>query len=110
MCNRIVVPNLSMVSISNRPFTCEARSRILARPNWLYPTCKGINPRPLSRMSSWTWRFDYRVPDLLRWTLETYGDEQSVAYDGAWRPLWATIAAARRRSERHHGNEQQYCG
>src|SRR5258708_770275 len=31
---------------------------------------------------SWTWRFDYRVPDLLRWTLETYGDEQSVAYDG----------------------------
>jgi hypothetical protein len=31
---------------------------------------------------TWSWRFDYRVPDLLRWTLETYGDRQSVAYDG----------------------------
>src|SRR4051795_1179737 len=31
---------------------------------------------------SWRWRFDYRVPDSLRWTLETYGDQQSVSYDG----------------------------
>lgn len=30
----------------------------------------------------WAWRFDYRVPDLLRWTIETYGEEQSVAFDG----------------------------
>jgi hypothetical protein len=31
---------------------------------------------------SWAWRFDYRVPDSLRWTIETYGEEQSIAYDG----------------------------
>lgn len=31
---------------------------------------------------TWAWRFDYRVPDRLRWTIETYGEEQSVAYDG----------------------------
>ena len=46
----------------------------------------------LSRISSaqvvrgfpgdWAWRFDYRVPDLLRWTIETYGEEQSIAFDG----------------------------
>jgi len=30
----------------------------------------------------WRWRFDYTVPDLLRWTIETYGEEQSVAFDG----------------------------
>lgn len=30
----------------------------------------------------WAWRFDYRVPDRLRWTIETYGEEQSIAYDG----------------------------
>lgn len=30
----------------------------------------------------WAWRVDYRVPDRLRWTLETYGEEQSVAFDG----------------------------
>mgnify|MGYP001349783479 CR=1 FL=1 len=30
----------------------------------------------------WRWRFDYRVPDRLRWTIETYGEEQSVAFDG----------------------------
>lgn len=32
---------------------------------------------------TWRWRFDYRVPDRLRWTLETYGEEQSYAFDGA---------------------------
>lgn len=31
----------------------------------------------------WQWRFDYRVPDQLRWTLETYGEEQSFAFDGS---------------------------
>ncbi|MBY0274796.1 hypothetical protein K2Z84_05620 [Candidatus Binatia bacterium] len=31
---------------------------------------------------TWAWRFDYLVPDRLRWTIETYGEEQSVAYDG----------------------------
>lgn len=31
---------------------------------------------------AWQWRFDYRVPDRLRWTIETYGEEQSIAYDG----------------------------
>ena len=31
----------------------------------------------------WAWRFDYRVPDRLRWTIETYGEEQSIAYDGS---------------------------
>lgn len=31
----------------------------------------------------WSWRFDYAVPDRLRWTIETYGEEQSVAFDGA---------------------------
>lgn len=31
----------------------------------------------------WRWRFDYAVPDRLRWTIETYGEEQSVAFDGA---------------------------
>lgn len=31
---------------------------------------------------TWRWRIDYAVPDLLRWTLETYGDEQSYVYDG----------------------------
>lgn len=30
----------------------------------------------------WAWRFDYRTPDLLRWTLDTYGETQSVAFDG----------------------------
>jgi len=30
----------------------------------------------------WQWRFDYRVPDQLRWTLDTYGEEQSFAFDG----------------------------
>lgn len=30
----------------------------------------------------WAWRFDYRVPDRLRWTIETYGEEQSISYDG----------------------------
>lgn len=30
----------------------------------------------------WAWRFDYRVPDRLRWTIETYGEEQSIAFDG----------------------------
>jgi hypothetical protein len=30
----------------------------------------------------WTWRFDYRVPDQLRWTLDTYGEAQSVSFDG----------------------------
>jgi hypothetical protein len=30
----------------------------------------------------WAWRFDYRVPDLLRWTIETYGEQQSVSFDG----------------------------
>lgn len=30
----------------------------------------------------WAWRFDYRVPDLLRWTIETYGETQSVSFDG----------------------------
>lgn len=46
----------------------------------------------LSRVSSadvyrgfpgdWSWRFDYGVPDRLRWTIETYGEEQSVSFDG----------------------------
>lgn len=31
---------------------------------------------------TWAWRIDYRVPDRLRWTLETWGDEQTYAYDG----------------------------
>jgi hypothetical protein len=31
---------------------------------------------------TWNWRFDYRVPDALRWTIETYGEEQSVTFDG----------------------------
>ena len=31
---------------------------------------------------TWTWRFDYRVPDSLRWTIQTYGEEQSVSFDG----------------------------
>ena len=30
----------------------------------------------------WSWRFDYHVPDLLRWTLDTHGETQSVAFDG----------------------------
>jgi len=30
----------------------------------------------------WAWRFEYRVPDQLRWTIETYGEAQSVSYDG----------------------------
>ena len=30
----------------------------------------------------WAWRFDYRVPDQLRWTLDTYGETQSVSFDG----------------------------
>jgi len=32
---------------------------------------------------TWRWRIDYRTPDLLRWTLETWGEEQSFAYDGS---------------------------
>ena len=30
----------------------------------------------------WRWRFDYAAPDRLRWTIETYGEQQSVAFDG----------------------------
>lgn len=54
---------------------------------------RGGNLTTLSRESSadvyaglpgtWSWRFDYGVPDRLRWTIETYGEEQSIAYDGA---------------------------
>lgn len=32
---------------------------------------------------TWRWRVDYHTPDLLRWTLETYGEEQTFAWDGA---------------------------
>lgn len=32
---------------------------------------------------TWSWRVDYRTPDLLRWALETYGEEQTFAWDGA---------------------------
>jgi hypothetical protein len=31
---------------------------------------------------AWSWRLDYRVPDQLRWTIETYGEDQSIAFDG----------------------------
>ncbi len=31
----------------------------------------------------WRWRLDYAVPDRLRWTIETYGEEQSIAFDGS---------------------------
>lgn len=31
----------------------------------------------------WRWRLDYAVPDRLRWTIETYGEEQSVTFDGS---------------------------
>jgi hypothetical protein len=31
---------------------------------------------------TWHWRIDYRTPDLLRWTLETWGEEQTYAFDG----------------------------
>jgi hypothetical protein len=31
---------------------------------------------------TWSWRFDYLVPDRLRWTIDTYGEAQSVAFDG----------------------------
>lgn len=31
----------------------------------------------------WRWRLEYAVPDRLRWTIETYGEEQSVSFDGS---------------------------
>jgi len=31
----------------------------------------------------WRWRLDYAVPYRLRWTIETYGEEQSVSFDGS---------------------------
>jgi len=31
---------------------------------------------------TWRWRVEQRAPDLLRWTLETYGEEQTFSWDG----------------------------
>jgi len=31
---------------------------------------------------TWRWHVDQRTPDLLRWTLETYGEEQTFSWDG----------------------------
>lgn len=41
----------------------------------------------------WTWQIAYRYPDLLRWTIETYGDEQSYVYDGRAVVLYLGSAA-----------------
>jgi hypothetical protein len=30
----------------------------------------------------WSWEISYRTPDLLRWTIHTYGEDQSYVYDG----------------------------
>jgi hypothetical protein len=31
---------------------------------------------------SWRWQTAYRVPDLYRWTIRTYGEDQHYVYDG----------------------------
>jgi hypothetical protein len=31
---------------------------------------------------SWSWETGYRVPEFLRWTVHTYGEDQSFVYDG----------------------------
>ncbi|MFM8411790.1 MAG: hypothetical protein ACKOCT_16110 [Alphaproteobacteria bacterium] len=31
---------------------------------------------------TWTWEIALRRPDLVRWTIHTFGEEQSYAYDG----------------------------
>jgi len=31
---------------------------------------------------AWSWETGYRFPDLLRWTIHTYGEDQSFVFDG----------------------------
>lgn len=41
----------------------------------------------------WSWEIAYRYPDLFRWTLHTFGEEQSYVYDGSSAVMYLGSAA-----------------
>lgn len=83
---RALVALVALVSLASGPVACTpnlVERAIEARGGALDSYGKSVDAEVFFGIpGTWSWEVAYRAPESFRWSLETYGEEQHLVFDG----------------------------